>query len=111
MAQEGIIQINNGKLQESVVPRRNVSVDVALYRVLVLWPFDLYVGLGTSVSIDGNTLQYSLLLHNYITIFTSTWCIYHVGDAAISVCMGWRCGRHKTCYGHRSTSGYQETST
>ena len=41
MAQEGIIQINNGKLQDSVIPRRNVSVDLALYRVVVLWPFDL----------------------------------------------------------------------
>ena len=41
MAQEGIIQINNGKLQDSVVPRRNVSIDVALYTVLVLWPFEL----------------------------------------------------------------------
>ena len=68
MAQEGIIQINDGKM-DSVIPRRNVSVEVALYTVLVLWPFELYVGLGTSVSIHVNTLQYSLLLHNYITIF------------------------------------------
>ena len=85
MAQEGIIQINDGKM-DSVIPRRNVSVDVALYRVLVLWPFVLYVGLGTSVSIV-NTLQYSLLLnHNYYHLYTN---LYHVGDAAISVCMGW----------------------
>ena len=54
MAQEGIIQINDGKM-DSVIPRRNVSVDVALFRVLVLCPFELYVGLGTSVSIV-NTL-------------------------------------------------------
>ena len=71
MAQEGIIQINDGKM-DSVIPRRNVSVDVALFRVPILCPFELYVGLGTSVS-HVNTLQYSLLLHNYITIFTSTW--------------------------------------
>ena len=41
MAQEGIIKINNGKLQDSVIPRRNVSVDVALY----IESFELYVGL------------------------------------------------------------------
>ena len=68
MAQEGIIQINNEKLQDSAVPQRNVSVDVALYRVLVLGPFELYVGLGTSVS-NVNTLQYSLRLHNYYHIY------------------------------------------
>ena len=32
MAHEGIIQINDGKLLDSVIPPRNVSVDVALYR-------------------------------------------------------------------------------
>ena len=57
MVHEGFIQINYG----TVIPRRNVSVDVALYRVLVLWPFELYIGLGTSVSIHVDTLQYSLL--------------------------------------------------
>ena len=56
MAQEGIIQINDGKM-DSVIPRRNVSVDVVLYTVLVLLPFELYVCLGTSVSIHVNTLQ------------------------------------------------------
>ena len=32
MAQEGIIQINDGKQLDSVIPQRNVSVGVALYR-------------------------------------------------------------------------------
>ena len=39
MAQEGIIQINNGKM-DSVISRTNVSINVALYTVLVLWPFN-----------------------------------------------------------------------
>ena len=42
MAQEGIIQINDGKM-DSVVPRRNVSIDVALYTDLILWPFELCI--------------------------------------------------------------------
>ena len=51
MAQEGIIQINDGKM-DSVIPRRNVSINVTLYTDLILWPFELciYIGLGTSVS-------------------------------------------------------------
>ena len=42
MAQEGIIQINDGKM-DSVIPRRNVSINVALYTVLVLRPLELYM--------------------------------------------------------------------
>ena len=42
----------------------------------------LYVGLGTSVSIHVNTLQYSLLLHKYYHIYLNLAYII-IGDAAI----------------------------